>query len=524
MIPPGWTAACAGYAAENGLPPRIAKIVAAFGGSNDTVSATALDFEQVEHAAVGLLADLPARVETTAVRQVDTAQAAMFGRRCGVVRDLLEDLAGRSPGGRLLRTAFACRLDELLAGNSEVIRVRALIDFYYSQAAVLHHTLASSHSGAGLVPPWELARALRWVRVARGLFAGTLEGMTRRGPTRISLLRFDRLRFAFRCLDARDAGGSGAVLQELASAHGAVAALSGGFFLYSEPDIELPARRHDPVGLIVTDGNIVVPPVYRRPTFVQDAEGRVHLIRIGMKDVLLELPGGILLHPGAVNSKQVAARSPVVFHRGVGPSVAGLPGPVLRFVGRHFLGATLGNASIPTSGFVVSLPAGRDWEDLARSIPAGTNIGFRMAKRPDPQVLQAMAGGPTLLSGGRVVLPLAEEDFTGLAEPLTFTQDETGDQNLLPRLAVGLTAEHEVIVAAADGRNFDRAVGLTLGDMSSVLRAVGCTDAVNLDGGSSKRLVADARVLDLPSTDILGPGDSPGEVRAVHSAILALPR
>jgi len=522
MIPSGWTTACAAFVSERGLPPRLLKAVAAFGALAPGSELPAPAFADVERAAEALAGGLPSRVQAAASREVDEAQAAMFGRRCGAVLTLLEQVARRLEAGRLLRTAFVARLDELLAAEAAAIRLRALIDFCYSQAAVLHHTEAD---GTGKLPaPWELVQRSRWKRLARGLFSLAIEGMTRRGPTRMSLLRFDRFRFTFRCLDARDASGEGAVLEELAGTCGAVAALSGGFFLYSEPDIEPPARRHDPVGLLVTDGRVVVPPLYRRPAFVQDAEGRVHFRPFGMKDVVIELPGGLELRPGAVNSKPVAARAPVVFHRAHGAVVEGLPGPVLRFSAGRYLESLSGGGRIPSGGFVLSLPAGRDWEGLAGSLAAGTAVGFRFAARPGAEVAQAMAGGPTLLSGGRIVLPLAEEDFTGLAEPLTFTQDETGDQNLLPRLALGLTADHEVIVAAVDGRNFDRAVGLTLSDLSSVLRAAGCTDAINMDGGSSKRLVAAGCVLDLPSTDILGPGDAAGEVRAVHSAILALPR
>jgi hypothetical protein len=521
MVLPGWIPACTAFAAAHGLS-RFMKVLAAFGTAEEPVSTPAPDFEQVERDGADLLPDLARRVETRAAMEVDAAQAAMFGRRCQVVATLLDALAPRSTAGRLLRTGFACRLDELLSADATAIRLRAIIDFYYSHAAVLHH-LPASETDRGPAP-WELAAPVRWIRVTRGLFAGSVSGMSRRGPTRISLLRFDRLRFRFRCVDARAASGEGALLEELAAAQGAVAAFSGGFFLYSEPDIVPPARRHDPVGLLVTDGRVVAPPIYRRPAFAQDGEGRVHFLQLGMKDVLIELGNDLALHPGGVNSRAVATRSPVVFHRGIGVVVSELPGRVLRFSAGRFIDCTESGADIPAGGFVVSLPAGRDWESLAESMIPGTQVGFRLAKRPGPMPVQAMAGGPTLLSGGQVVLPLVEEDFDGLAEPRTLTLDETGDQNLLPRMAVGLTAEHEVIVAAADGRNFDRALGLTLSDLSSVMRAVGCVAAINLDGGSSKRMVADGRVLDLPSTDILGPGDNAAEVRPVYSAVLALPR
>ncbi|MEQ1505256.1 MAG: phosphodiester glycosidase family protein [Myxococcota bacterium] len=74
-------------------------------------------------------------------------------------------------------------------------------------------------------------------------------------------------------------------------------------------------------------------------------------------------------------------------------------------------------------------------------------------------------------------------------------------------------------VVAVDGRDLDRAPGLTLAGTADVLAAVGCTEAVNLDGGSSKRMVVDGRVVDLPSTEV-GPASPDGPVRPVRSAIL----
>ena len=75
-----------------------------------------------------------------------------------------------------------------------------------------------------------------------------------------------------------------------------------------------------------------------------------------------------------------------------------------------------------------------------------------------------------------------------------------------------------------DGRNFARAPGLTLGSTARLMQALGCTRAMNLDGGSSKRMILGERVLDLPTTELLADGD-PGEapVRPLHTALLLLP-
>jgi len=78
-----------------------------------------------------------------------------------------------------------------------------------------------------------------------------------------------------------------------------------------------------------------------------------------------------------------------------------------------------------------------------------------------------------------------------------------------------------LLLAAVDGRNLARAPGMTLGTTARLLRALGCTRAMNLDGGSSKRMLLDDRILDLPTTELLAggePGTAP--VRPVHTALL----
>ena len=130
--------------------------------------------------------------------------------------------------------------------------------------------------------------------------------------------------------------------------------------------------------------------------------------------------------------------------------------------------------------------------------------------------MAAMAGGPKLL-GDDIDLP--QDGFVGTAPPRTFSGDETGDCNLLPRMAVGLLPNGDAVFAAVDGRNFERALGVTLAQLSALMRCLGCTVAMNLDGGSSKRLVVGQAVRDLPTTDIVGGAIQSAGVRPVRTAL-----
>ncbi|MCP4692326.1 MAG: phosphodiester glycosidase family protein, partial [Desulfobacterales bacterium] len=110
------------------------------------------------------------------------------------------------------------------------------------------------------------------------------------------------------------------------------------------------------------------------------------------------------------------------------------------------------------------------------------------------------------------------------APPVTFSQDETNDQNLLARMAAGLDSAGRLIFAAVDGRNFERALGMSLGELARLLIALGCHTAMNLDGGSSKRMMVDGEVVDLPSTEVIADEAAPTRIRPVHTAIFLNPR
>ena len=59
-----------------------------------------------------------------------------------------------------------------------------------------------------------------------------------------------------------------------------------------------------------------------------------------------------------------------------------------------------------------------------------------------------------------------------------------------PRTAVGLADDGKtMILVVVDGRNANRAVGMSLAELTVLMRDLGCRDALNLDGGGSSELL-----------------------------------
>lgn len=524
-----WYSHCCAFAQSRGIDPSTLRVLDAFGqGSHPGVLAVpmlslesvapdllqASSFEALESDMGPLSVRLSDTIAEQLEQEVDARQAKMFARRFQGVLSILRELAKRHVESRLLQVGLVGRMAEILCGPlPRVLRVRAISDFYYSQAALLQHRSSESPH-----PPLEeFVQSATWTSVAKNLAHTTIAALTKQGPVHINLLRGRGLRLAM--YDSRSAIQQ-APFQEWVQEQGAVAGVSGGFFLYSETDIASPSQQTDPVGLLVHEGQILNPPVLQRSSLLQYQDGTLCIKTIGMKQVTVHWGSGHA-KVAATNSLSAIGQAPVALNRALGREVGKHSLPGLSLVGNEVVDARLGLNEIPLAGCLLLLP-----NSNTPLPPPGTPVTYQLPTENPSPIQSAMAGGPMLWSQEQEtpVLSLVEEDFAGTAPPVTFSQDETFDQNLLPRMAVGITATQEVVFAAIDGRNFQQAPGFTLQQTGHLMKMLGCRRAMNLDGGSSKRMAIQGKIVDLPSTEVLsiqGAQDSPSpRVRPVHSAIL----
>ena len=100
----------------------------------------------------------------------------------------------------------------------------------------------------------------------------------------------------------------------------------------------------------------------------------------------------------------------------------------------------------------------------------------------DIEAEDVVTSGPMLLVGG---------------EPEPVVRDKF-NTNRHPRTAVGRRADGTVLLVTADGRN-RQAAGLSMIELQQVMAALGCVDAINLDGGGSTTMVVRGQVVNHPS-------------------------
>jgi exopolysaccharide biosynthesis protein len=106
-----------------------------------------------------------------------------------------------------------------------------------------------------------------------------------------------------------------------------------------------------------------------------------------------------------------------------------------------------------------------------------------------------------LLRGGTIRISDAEELIN------------VNNSTARPRTAIGYTSSGKIILMAVEGDNSSAGYpGINLVELASMLGSLGCTDAVNLDGGGSSSLVIGNQLT-------IRPGDN-GVERPVISALL----
>ena len=132
---------------------------------------------------------------------------------------------------------------------------------------------------------------------------------------------------------------------------------------------------------------------------------------------------------------------------------------------------------------------------------------------PDPMVLSL---GPTLLlnvpaaqvGDGVKLLAATEPDLTGVdvalgGRTILLRQGAAPDwgpapQPRHPRTVIGWNDTHLFLIVV-DGRRKGFSAGMTYAELSQLAAELGCTDALNLDGGGSSTLWLGGRVMNLPS-------------------------
>ena len=141
---------------------------------------------------------------------------------------------------------------------------------------------------------------------------------------------------------------------------------------------------------------------------------------------------------------------------------------------------TTGNARIAPGTMVFSL--GPQLLGELPELKPGLVVQFATATTPDLSgVKAAIAGGPALIKDGKAFTLKNPPPGApgGYAENSKYARH--------PRAAVGWSPTHLYFIVV-DGRQANLSVGMKLAELAEYFVTLGCTDAINFDGGKSAQL------------------------------------
>jgi SH3-like domain-containing protein len=157
-------------------------------------------------------------------------------------------------------------------------------------------------------------------------------------------------------------------------------------------------------------------------------------------------------------------------------------------------GIFTGTVSIPRDGFVLASPAGT-WLYTHFQVGDRVELKYKYSHNVTGQLLPwvdvhtTISAGPRLLKEGNVALNHNEEKF-----------DDSLLASTARRTAIGMTNDRVVVLLNAMDP-------LTLAELAQVMADLGCSEAVNLDGGASTSLYYKGIVVNQPRgslTNVLG--------------------
>ncbi|MSU35547.1 MAG: phosphodiester glycosidase family protein [Pedosphaera sp.] len=320
-------------------------------------------------------------------------------------------------------------------------------------------------------------------------------------PWSIHMVSWERRRAEF-MLHSIHAGGAAVGLDRLSrqisrlnSQWGLVVAGINGDFYQREDTFA-----GDPRGCQIVEGELISAP-NGDACFWVDALGEPHAgevssqlqviwengssLPVGMNEDRKKM--GVVLYTAAMGAStpSIAGQDLVLERAGNGPWLPLRIGKTYTAKVREVRGG--GGSALSPGTLVLSIKP-----SLVPKIPpvkVGTELTLSLASLPALQgVRTAIGGGPVLVRGGKRQ-KIAGSSFGDYRYSTMMERH--------PRSAIGWNATHFFLMEV-DGRQDELSVGMTLSELSEYLFKLGCTDAMNLDGGGSATLWFNGKVRNSP--------------------------
>lgn len=249
-----------------------------------------------------------------------------------------------------------------------------------------------------------------------------------------------------------------------------IVAINGGFF---KPQTGVP------LGTLMIDKKIYTGPIYDRVA--------LGIFKDGYDVGRVQLDGKIIgnnqeIKIDNINQPRMLSSYILAYTRDWGKYAPVSPqyGVQLQIVGNKITAASANPLSIPENGYVLVGPKsklgklfGADYVDVEiKTNPKWENVQH------------IISGGPYLLKDNQIFIDMTAQKLQSI-----------GGRN--PRTAIGYTEDNNLVLVAVDGRE-GSSVGLTLVELAKLMKTLGCTNAINLDGGGSTVMYIKGQIVNHP--------------------------
>lgn len=259
-------------------------------------------------------------------------------------------------------------------------------------------------------------------------------------------------------------------VRNIAQRTNSIVAINGGFF---KPQTGVP------LGTLMIDKKIYTGPIYDRVA--------LGIFKDGYDVGRVQLDGKIIgnnqeIKIDNINQPRMLSSYILAYTRDWGKYAPVSPqyGVQLQIVGNKITAASANPLSIPENGYVLVGPKsklgklfGADYVDVEiKTNPKWENVQH------------IISGGPYLLKDNQIFIDMTSQKLQSI-----------GGRN--PRTAIGYTEDNNLVLVAVDGRE-GSSVGLTLVELAKLMKTLGCTNAINLDGGGSTVMYIKGQIVNHP--------------------------
>ena len=263
-----------------------------------------------------------------------------------------------------------------------------------------------------------------------------------------------------------------ASIRTIAQTENSIVAINGGYF---KPQTGVP------LGTLVIDKNVLTGPIYNRVALGINPDNSYSMdkskINITINGRKTEIKAD------NINQPRMLSTYTLVYTDKWGKITPPAPkyGMAISVKDGEILNFGYGSVEIPKGGFAVVGPK-QNIEPLLGDIKIKMNIKFTESFENSEHII---GGGPYLVKNGQMFVDIAEQKFGAI-----------NGKN--PRTAIGYTETNELIIVTVDGRE-EASVGMTLWEISRLMKDLGCIYAMNLDGGGSSVIYVKGKIENNPA-------------------------